>query len=194
MEIKIFQATLIFSILTASFSAVSTPICKGIYSDLMPAKVTKVPAREVSTLGKDFLNIVDILGLATVFTKPDEAKMTWKTFESLKILRLEVQKYADFLSMLVPWSRRLLVVPFMISDLKHNQFLNPTVPINIADNYIFGQYWESQIFGRIDLDNVESFEFTKNPPDQEFAIELKKRNIKIYDGRTQPAKLWDGLG
>lgn len=95
----------------------------------------------------------------------------------------------------IPWSRRLLMVPFMISELQTNLFSGRTWPSSITGNpsaisYFIARYWEAQITGRLTLDDVEAFEFQGNPPAGEFLEELKTRNIKIYDGRTQPAKEW----
>lgn len=95
--------------------------------------------------------------------------------------------------MLIPWSRRLLLVPFMVQGLRNGTFLAPGQPEGVplqGWNDYFNFYWESQIFGRVDLDMVESFEFKRTPPSGEFLAELKKRNIKIFDARQNPPKEW----
>ena len=52
------------------------------------------------------------------------------------------------------------------------------------------RYLELQYFGPMTLDDVEAFEFRTNPPEGDFLQELKKRQIKILDGRKQPAVFW----
>jgi hypothetical protein len=44
-------------------------------------------------------------------------------------------------------------------------------------------YLEVQIFDDLTLDDVEAFEFTKNPPTPKFCTQLKARGIKIIDRR-----------
>jgi hypothetical protein len=55
-----------------------------------------------------------------------------------------------------------------------------------ADRYV-----ELHFFGPLTLDDVEVFEFRKNPPTGEFLEDLKKRKIKIRDGRKEPAADWN---
>ena len=63
----------------------------------------------------------------------------------------------------------------------------PLSAFNLRRN--FG-YFELQYWGPVNLDDVEIFEFKNTPPSGEFLNELKKRNIKIRDGRVQPAVEW----
>ncbi|MBS1969817.1 MAG: hypothetical protein JSU04_05895 [Bdellovibrionales bacterium] len=100
--------------------------------------------------------------------------------------------------MLIPWSRRLLIVPYMIETLKYsNAFYRPSysaapeLPIKRQQDRAH-EYWESQIFGRVTLDMVKTFEFEKTPPSGEFLAELKKHGIKIIDRRVNPPVEWDG--
>lgn len=97
----------------------------------------------------------------------------------------------------VPWNRRHLMVPYMAQGLKNNQFEAPSMnaapelPIKgRADGW--HSYWESQIFGRVTLDMVKTFEFEHTPPSPEFAAELKRHGVKIIDRRGGEAKEWDG--
>jgi hypothetical protein len=53
-------------------------------------------------------------------------------------------------------------------------------------------YIELQYFGPLGLDDVEIFQFQKTPPSGEFLDELRKRKIKIRDGRQTPAVEWNG--
>ncbi len=46
-------------------------------------------------------------------------------------------------------------------------------------------YIEIQIWDRINLDAVKAFEYTKTPPTGKFLAELKRRGIKIIDGRKK---------
>jgi hypothetical protein len=105
----------------------------------------------------------------------------------------EVQVPLSWQWMLVPWSRRLLMVPFMIHGLGENRFGYPAAPQNIVLNWTNtgpGSYWESEIFGRVDLNIVETFEFEGNPPSGEFLKELRRRHIKIMDARMDHAQEW----
>ena len=94
----------------------------------------------------------------------------------------------------IPWSRRLLMVPYMVEQLAQNSFGRPSdQPQGIKMNDRSGYphtYWESQIFGRLNLDMVEAFQFSDSPPEGEFLGELKKRNIKIIDSRGGKSKPW----
>lgn len=95
----------------------------------------------------------------------------------------------------LPWSRRLLMVPFMLAYLQKNTFGAPIFDsrdyrVPLLWSSIPHPYWEAQVFGPLDLSHVESFEFRKNPPNGKFLSELLRRDILILDGRIQPAKPW----
>jgi hypothetical protein len=51
-------------------------------------------------------------------------------------------------------------------------------------------YPEAQIFGPLTLDDVETFQFRTAPPSGEFLNELRKRHIRIRDGRQSPPVVW----
>jgi len=53
------------------------------------------------------------------------------------------------------------------------------------------RYIELQYFGPLGLDDVETFQFQKTPPSGDFLDELRKRKIKIRDGRQTPAIEWN---
>ncbi len=111
-----------------------------------------------------------------------------------------------FLGRFIPWERRLLMVPFVVKKLG---LVNPIFsPLRKKDRTFFpsgkdekvalrgptlksSSYWEAQIFGRLDLDMVEKFEFQENPPSGEFLKELQKRNIQIFDGRNGKTIPWE---
>lgn len=95
----------------------------------------------------------------------------------------------------LPWSRRLLMVPFMLVQLQTGRFdvpyYNPRdYRIPLSWSSFPHLYWEAQKFGNLDLSYVKTFEFRKNPPHGEFLQELIRHNILILDGRTQPVKEW----
>lgn len=105
---------------------------------------------------------------------------------------------ASWQVLFIPWSKRLLIVPYMTEALKNNQFGAPSqmasseMPIQNR-NGKWHSYWESQIFGRVTLDMVKTFEFEYTPPSPEFTAELKKHGIKIFDLRVRgERKEWDG--
>lgn len=95
----------------------------------------------------------------------------------------------------VPWSRRLLMVPYMLKELEQNKFSGRLWPeqriVHEAPSEFFAPaYWEVQIAGILTLDDVEKFVFRENPPSGEFLNDLTVRKIKIYDGRHEPATEW----
>ena len=51
-------------------------------------------------------------------------------------------------------------------------------------------YIELQYWGPIGLEDVEAFEFKKNPPSGEFLEALLKHGIQIRDARAFPVKIW----
>ena len=99
-------------------------------------------------------------------------------------------------SRFIPWNRRLLMVPYMLETFKMREplFQFPVLSkgvVKIEDRFKRQYpYWEAQIFGPVDLDMVESFEFRGSPPEGQFLLELKKRKIKIYNGYDMPSKIW----
>lgn len=105
----------------------------------------------------------------------------------------EVVSPASWDMMFIPWERRLLLAPFMVEGLRENQFQTPA---NSPDPVLAGyhprwhSYWESQIFGRIDLTMVEEFRFEREPPSGEFLAELKRHGIRIVDARNNETKPW----
>lgn len=118
-------------------------------------------------------------------------RLSWFPLDSLWHGRQFSQdEWYDFF---VPWSYRLLMVPFMIKDLEKNQMnagrISDDFPIifNISSNY-----WEAQILGTLTIRDVAELEFTENPPSGEFLSQLRKHHIRIRDGRTQPATDWTG--
>ncbi|MBO9665858.1 MAG: hypothetical protein J7501_03490 [Bdellovibrio sp.] len=93
----------------------------------------------------------------------------------------------------IPWKRRLLMVPFMVKDIRTSNSFRAPLPSELTpEGFKESQhyYWESQIFGKLTLDMVETFEFQGTPPTGEFLAQLKKHKIKIIDGRQQPAVEW----
>ncbi len=52
------------------------------------------------------------------------------------------------------------------------------------------KYVESQIFGDLGLNDVESFEFSKNPPAGDFLELLRKKDIEIIDQRGETPKIF----
>jgi hypothetical protein len=102
----------------------------------------------------------------------------------------------------IPWKYRYLLTEIIASSLKRAGEFNLT-SANFEDlkglTYINEpggpvmlnmRYYETQIYGRFDLDSIREYFFTQNPPDGEFLQELRKRKIKIYDYRTGVPKLW----
>ncbi|WP_413557144.1 DUF3626 domain-containing protein [Bdellovibrio sp. HCB209] len=108
-----------------------------------------------------------------------------------------VQKGRTWHNAAIPWNQRLLAAPFLARAIQHgNLFMstsfNSAYKMNLEGPKVENgsAYIEAQIFGKIDLDTVSSFMFAKTPPSGQFLVELKKRNITILDGRSQPAREW----
>lgn len=56
----------------------------------------------------------------------------------------------------------------------------------------YASYWEAQILASVTIRDVAELEFTENPPKGEFLNQLRKHQIRIRDGRKQPAIDWNG--
>lgn len=96
---------------------------------------------------------------------------------------------------LIPWSHRLLMVPFMVAEISVNAHTAPSLMPAAGSGITWTQgrntsYWESEIFGHVDLDMVSTFVFQGNVPSGEFLKELQKRHIQILDGRRTLATEW----
>jgi hypothetical protein len=102
----------------------------------------------------------------------------------------------------IPWKYRYLLTELIASSLKRADEFNLTAAnledlqglSFIKDDGSAGglnlRYYETQIYGRFDLDSIKEYFFSENPPEGEFLAELRKRKIKIYDYRTGVPKLW----
>jgi hypothetical protein len=90
----------------------------------------------------------------------------------------------------IPWKYRLLMVEFMVDGLKGNAMVFPSRGRWSELIAYYFSYWETQILGTIDLSNVESFQFTANPPSGAFLYELLEREIPIYNARKWPPVEW----
>lgn len=96
-----------------------------------------------------------------------------------------------------PWSHRTLLAPFMTSS-HVNVTGERSAKIGseasqLQRSHPNNEYIELQFWGPVTLDDVHTFIFQREPPSGEFLRELKKKKIKIYDGRNnldQPI-LWE---
>lgn len=100
----------------------------------------------------------------------------------------------------LPWSHRALLIPYL-------GFRKKTKELSVGggDHFITlpdrrklklfvdtnTDYIELQIWGKLTLDDVESFIFTKNPPAGNFLQALIERNISIYQQFEGKDYLWD---
>ena len=107
----------------------------------------------------------------------------------------------------VPWSRRGLIIPLMSEDVKASGRLafssTPQHPVYVLP--VHGPsvktgwpgpnagYLEVQLWGPVDLRDVESFIFRVTVPEGEFLRELKRHNIGIFDGRGPKPVKWLSL-
>ena len=79
----------------------------------------------------------------------------------------------------------------ILARISANRFAGTSLDGFTEETGYHGGYIELQYFGPVSLDDVETFEFRGSPPSGDFLQELKKRGIKIRDGRKQPAVPWD---
>lgn len=88
-------------------------------------------------------------------------------------------------SALIPWKRRLLLVPFMVEGLRSNEFRTGTpVDMKNVQPAGFRYYFETQILGPVRLEDVATFTFTEHGsmPKGQFLRDLIKHHIEIFDG------------
>lgn len=91
----------------------------------------------------------------------------------------------------IPWTFRSLISPAQI--LASGRGALTPIDFDIKSLKVSGsQYIELQFWGPIGLEDVDKMTFEGTPPSGEYLDILKQLNIKIYDGRTKPIKLWDG--
>lgn len=98
---------------------------------------------------------------------------------------------------MIPWSNRLLMVPFMLKEIENSNFKGQDWPAELIVKtndvaYFSARYWEAQILGPLKLSDVREFEFSTEPPSGDFLQKLKFHNIRILDGRVSPAVEWNG--
>lgn len=152
----------------------------------------------VSSLSKTYWYGGDIYTLKIEQLKD---RLSWFPMDSLGIgKRIPKNGQKEWDDLFIPWSYRLLMVPLMIRDLGQNQMNAGQISEDFPNvfnrtSYYFkvsSNYWEAQILGSLTIRDVAELEFTQTPPSGEFLSQLRKYNIKIRDGRTQPAVDWTG--
>jgi len=104
----------------------------------------------------------------------------------------------------IPWSRRALIIPLMAGDAAASgvfgfastpevPFYHPAAKVKTIFPGPNASYLEIQIWGPLDLADVEEFIFGKNPPEAEFLKILKKYRIPVFDGRSGKPVRWLSL-
>lgn len=102
-------------------------------------------------------------------------------------------------SRFLPWSSRALLLPYLDSPNGANELgivaqtdnkLNVggkliKLPTTVNQDYIELQFW-----GTLSLDDVEAFIFKTDPPKGKFLLELKRRNIRIFQNDGENDILW----
>jgi hypothetical protein len=115
----------------------------------------------------------------------------------------EVKRPVSWDQAFIPWKERLLLIPVIAKGLlsgklglediiKPNKYQSPGEfgaqgPVDTDGSmspYKMAwepnmDYIEAQVWGRINLDDVETFEYSGAPPTGKFLKELQKRGIKI---------------
>lgn len=102
-------------------------------------------------------------------------------------------------SRFLPWSSRALLLPYLDSQ---NAATELGIVAQSDDKIKVGgkliklpttvnqDYIELQIWGKLSLDDVDSFIFKDDPPKGKFLTELKCRNIRIYQNDGEKDILW----
>jgi hypothetical protein len=116
-------------------------------------------------------------------------RLTFTPFDSLDVgeMRGPVEHWS---ATFIPWKYRLLMVELMKRELAKNSMSRPDgnlLPGLVKYRF---SYWETQVLGAVDISNVASFQFTKNPPTGPFLLDLLKHKIPIYDARNWPPVEW----
>lgn len=109
-------------------------------------------------------------------------------------------------NMMVPWTDRLLLVPFLRNQIDRGR-LYPSHPpdgysyrrpndvvesLTLSHKIRLNTFVELQVWGPIDPQDIEAIEFSKIPPTAECAELARVRGIAIWDGRTWPPEEWKG--
>ncbi|MBK9321818.1 MAG: DUF3626 domain-containing protein [Bdellovibrionaceae bacterium] len=95
----------------------------------------------------------------------------------------------------IPWSRRAIIALFMSrksydgSLFLDRESVDPN--IHLQRSHMRREYIELQFLGKKNLDQVEAFAFTEQPPSGAFLKALRDRNIIIYDRRSGKNVVWD---
>lgn len=102
-------------------------------------------------------------------------------------------------SRFLPWSSRALLLPYLDSP---NAATELGIVAQSDDKIKVGgkliklptivnqDYIELQTWGKLSLDDVDSFIFKDDPPKGKFLTELKRRNIRIYQNDGEKDILW----
>jgi hypothetical protein len=103
------------------------------------------------------------------------------------------------MDMFIPWKFRELIMPYLQSSSRSGGFhLSVSPEVANFGSYqatkktmYSASYFETQIWGPLDLDDVAEFTFLKEPPTGEFLNALRDRGIKIFDGTKAGAPAWN---
>lgn len=112
-----------------------------------------------------------------------ESRATWTPTDSLSI---GVSKRSD---MFIPWKHKILMSLYAMRHFPDNFFTTAPIPDDFSTYFApfewdrARNYFEVQIFGPLNINDVEAFHFTENPPDKKLYELLKSKNIKVFDGR-----------
>jgi len=193
------------------YYAALPPYLKPKYGFLMP-QITSV--LEAPDLSRWYGNDVYIIKLNNVrnrlswtpgdsldrIDKWSSAKgINWKTGESFSAESWDL--------LFIPWARRALMIPLLEEDVAATGKLaftaTPLHPLYNMSKAGPGlktaypgpnaSYVEVQIWGPLDIGDVEKFIFKARLPDGDFLKTLKKLGIPVYDGRNGKPVKWISL-
>lgn len=123
-----------------------------------------------------------------------DERATWTPTDSFGQPQAVSMQQEYWNQMFIPWRHREFLAPYLIESLKDGAFGAYSIPNDLKEGLRAtgwgGSYTEVQIWGPLGLKDIDTFAFTRNPPDAALIKVLKQYGIKIVDARSIPAKLY----
>lgn len=160
------------------------------YAYLAPPLDSKIEGFDASLYGDDrYIFKKDKIKKRITFAKGDSLVVGTYNINFPKAEKAVAMNQWD--SMFIPWEYRSLLVPALEKQYKIGYLLSDKIdpqtfkPLNFQETINFGDvpYVEAQLWGPVDLDDVEKFIFHEQEPSGEFLKALLSKKIQIYDAR-----------
>ena len=120
-----------------------------------------------------------------------DERATWTPTDSFSQPTAQNGEQAHWNEMFIPWAHREFLAPYLIESLKNDSFEANSIPPELGPRISAagwgGSYTEVQIWGPLTLKDIDTFAFTRNPPDEALVKILRAYGIKIVDARQIPA-------